>query len=42
MACPSGAGARGESDPWADCNADGILTVQDFGCFQTKFVSGCP
>jgi hypothetical protein len=22
----------------ADCNADGALTVADFGCFQTKFI----
>ena len=29
-------------DPYADCNADGALTVADFGCFQTKFVVGCP
>ncbi|MFM9995666.1 MAG: GC-type dockerin domain-anchored protein [Phycisphaerales bacterium] len=26
----------------ADCNADGALTVADFGCFQTKFVAGDP
>ena len=25
---------------YADCNADGLLTVADFGCFQTKFVLG--
>ena len=30
------------ADPYADCNADGTLTVADFGCFQTKFVVGCP
>ena len=27
---------------YADCNADGVLTVADFGCFQTKFVAGDP
>ncbi len=27
---------------YADCNADGLLTIADFGCFQTKFVLGCP
>jgi uncharacterized membrane protein len=27
---------------YADCNGDGSLTVGDFGCFQTKFVAGCP
>jgi uncharacterized membrane protein len=27
---------------YADCNADGALTVADFGCFQTKFVAGDP
>ncbi len=26
----------------ADCNRDGVLTVADFGCFQTRFVAGCP
>ena len=26
----------------ADCNEDGALTVSDFGCFQTRFVVGCP
>ncbi len=25
---------------YADCNADGALTVADFGCFQTAFVAG--
>ena len=25
-----------------DCNLDGVLTVADFGCFQTKFVQGDP
>ena len=25
---------------YPDCNADGALTVADFGCFQTKFVAG--
>ena len=27
---------------YPDCNADGQLTVSDFGCFQTKFVAGDP
>ncbi len=27
---------------YADCNLDGLLTVADFGCFQTKFVLGNP
>ncbi len=27
---------------YADCNHDGVLTVADFGCFQTKFVAGDP
>jgi hypothetical protein len=27
-------------DCYADCNIDGVLTVADFGCFQTKFVAG--
>ncbi len=27
---------------YPDCNGDGALTVADFGCFQTKFVAGCP
>ncbi len=27
---------------YPDCNADGVLTIADFGCFQTKFVSGDP
>ncbi len=25
---------------YADCNGDGRLTIADFGCFQTRFVSG--
>jgi hypothetical protein len=25
-----------------DCNSDGLLTVADFGCFQTKFVQTHP
>ena len=29
-------------DPYGDCNADGQLTVADFGCFQTRFVAACP
>ena len=24
----------------ADCNADGVLTLADFGCFQTRYVLG--
>jgi hypothetical protein len=27
---------------YADCNADGALTVADFGCFQTRFVLADP
>ncbi len=27
---------------YPDCTADGGLTIADFGCFQTKFVSGDP
>ena len=27
-------------DCYPDCNGDGALTVADFGCFQTAFVSG--
>jgi hypothetical protein len=27
---------------YADCNGDGLLTIADFGCFQTKFVAGDP
>ena len=27
---------------YPDCNGDGLLTVPDFGCFQTKFVAGDP
>jgi hypothetical protein len=30
------------SDCYPDCNADGALTVADFGCFQTRFVAGEP
>jgi hypothetical protein len=26
----------------ADCDRDGMLTLADFGCFQTKFALGCP
>lgn len=29
-------------DLYADCNADGQLTVTDFGWLQTRFVIGCP
>ncbi len=34
------AGAGGGCYP--DCNLDGVLTLADFGCFQTKFVAGDP
>ncbi|MFM9995598.1 MAG: PEP-CTERM sorting domain-containing protein [Phycisphaerales bacterium] len=35
--------ARLDTGPcYADCNGDGALTVADFGCFQTKYVIGCP
>ena len=27
-------------DCYPDCNTDGLLTVADFGCFQTRFVQG--
>jgi probable HAF family extracellular repeat protein len=27
---------------YPDCNADGSLTVADFGCFQTQFVASHP
>jgi hypothetical protein len=27
---------------YPDRNGDAALTVADFGCFQTKFVAGCP
>ncbi len=27
---------------YPDCNGVGGLTIADFGCFQTKFVAGCP
>jgi hypothetical protein len=29
-------------DPYADCNADGLLDITDFGCFTNSFISGCP
>jgi hypothetical protein len=28
--------------PFADCTLDGVLSIADFGCFQTAFVLGCP
>ena len=28
------------SSCYPDCNADGVLTVSDFGCFQTRFAAG--
>ena len=35
--------ARLPSAPcYADCNADGVLTVADFGCFQSRFVAASP
>jgi hypothetical protein len=34
-------GTKG-SGCYPDCNGDSALTVADFGCFQTKFVAGCP
>ncbi len=38
-----GAFAVGGSCPcYPDCNADGALTVADFGCFQTNFIVGAP
>ena len=30
----------GDAVCYADCNADGVLTVADFGCFQTRFGAG--
>ncbi|MFM9995959.1 MAG: hypothetical protein ACKVU4_09170 [Phycisphaerales bacterium] len=27
---------------YPDCNTSGNLTVADFGCFQGKYVLGCP
>ncbi len=27
---------------YADCNRDGLMSIADFGCFQTKFVAGDP
>ncbi len=33
---------RGFLTCYPDCNADLTLTIADFGCFQTKFVSGDP
>ena len=32
----------GDAVCYPDCNADGALTVADFGCFQTEFVTGDP
>ena len=40
-------GGGGFDDAWLarydicypDCNADGVLTVPDFGCFQTRFIT---
>ncbi len=33
-------GLKADAPCYPDCNADGALTVADFGCFQTKFVLG--
>ncbi|MFM9995194.1 MAG: PEP-CTERM sorting domain-containing protein [Phycisphaerales bacterium] len=33
---------EGSSTCYPDCNGDGQLSVADFGCFQTKYVLGCP
>lgn len=33
-------GTNGLSPCYPDCNGDGVLTVGDFGCFQSKFVVG--
>ena len=30
----------GEPGCYADCNGNGVLTVADFGCFQTRFAQG--
>ena len=48
----TGINPQGDSEAWRvdmgatpcypDCNADGGLTVADFGCFQTRFVAGDP
>ncbi len=27
---------------YADCNGRGVLTIADFGCFQSAFVFGAP
>ncbi len=35
-------GRWGCSPCYPDCNASGGLTVADFTCFQTAFVTGCP
>ena len=35
-------GGVAASGCYADCNGDGVLTVADFGCFQTKFVAADP
>jgi hypothetical protein len=35
-------GGVAASTCYPDCNADGVLTVADFGCFQTKFVLADP
>ena len=30
------------SSCYPDCTGDGVLTVSDFGCFQTRFAAGDP
>jgi hypothetical protein len=35
-------GTEGPPPCYPDCNQDALLTVADFGCFQTKFVAGDP
>ncbi len=35
-------GAGGPPPCYPDCNTDGLLTIADFGCFQTKFVLADP
>jgi outer membrane protein assembly factor BamB len=37
-----GVGAFGAAVCYAECTGDSLLTVADFGCFQTRFVGGDP
>lgn len=30
------------ADCYPHCNGDGVLTIADVGCFQSRYVSGCP